>query len=517
MTGAACAARVRIRPGHNATWEIAPNLWGGVVGPPGSKKTPATSEIFKALSRLEVEAGADLENAVANHKAARAEHDAESKALHSAVNSLRKRRLEGKSKPEDAEKEDSLKRQLENLLKNEPQPPAPRWFRINDPTIEALQDILKQDPNCILFKRDELTGMLAQWEMDGHQMDRTFYLESWNGTNPYKGRRVIRGDFRIPLLCLSLFGGIQHVKLTQYLRNPQTNLTHDGAMQRFQILVYSDPPPKRKHTDQYENTEAKNRFYEILKKLAYADFRDYGGLTDEFNKTPWFHFDVPAKEFFEDWQAANEEKTENKKEDPALREHLAKFPKLFCGLSLIFHLIELADTGKRETYIPLRVAKMAGEWCACLESHARRIYSLVKNPSLFSAVALADKITNPSTKTALENGFTAREVFRRQWRGVNTYDLINDALARLEETRWIRSVVTPLSKSGVGQPFTMKSTPKSSVGAIPKTWPNKRKKGGSSEPGSVCLKMRFTDGTRGQSTVFAISASGGLLPKQHVY
>jgi Protein of unknown function (DUF3987) len=121
-------------------------------------------------------------------------------------------------------------------------------------------------------------------------------------------------------------------------------------MQRFQILVYPDPPPKRKHTDQYENTEAKNRFYEILKKLAYADFRDYGGLTDEFNKTPWFHFDVPAKEFFEDWQAANEEKTENKKEDPALREHLAKFPKLFCGLSLIFHLIELADTGKRETY-----------------------------------------------------------------------------------------------------------------------------------------------------------------------
>jgi hypothetical protein len=316
MTGAACAARVRIRPGHNATWEIAPNLWGGVVGPPGSKKTPATSEIFKALSRLEVEAGADHENAVANHKAARAEHDAESKALHSAVNSLRKRRLEGKSKPEDAEKEDSLKRQLENLLKNEPQPPSLRWFRINDPTIEALQDILKQDPNCILFERDELTGMLAQWQMDGHQMDRTFYLESWNGTNPYKGRRVIRGDFRIPLLCLSLFGVIQHVKLTQYLRNPQTNLTHDGAMQRFQILVYPDPPPKRKHTDQYENTEAKNRFYEILKKLAYADFRDYGGLTDEFNKTPWFHFDVPAKEFFEDWQGRQRGKNREQEGGP---------------------------------------------------------------------------------------------------------------------------------------------------------------------------------------------------------
>ena len=66
-------------------------------------------------------------------------------------------------------------------------------------------------------------------------------------------------------------------------------------------------------------------------------------------------------------------------------------------------------------------------------------------------MALADKITNPSTKTPLENGFTAREIFRRQWSGVDTSDLINAALARLEEAHWIRSVVTPLSKSG-GRP-----------------------------------------------------------------
>jgi Protein of unknown function (DUF3987) len=190
---------------------------------------------------------------------------------------------------------------------------------------------------------------------------------------------------------------------------------------------------------------------EFLKKLAHADFRDYGGHTDEFNKTPWFHFHAEAKTLFEDWLAANEEKTDNKNEDPALREHLSKFPKLFCSLSLIFHLIELADTGKHETYIPLRIAQMAAEWCAYLESHARRIYSLVKTPSLFSAMALADKITDPSTKTPLENGFTTREVFRRKWSGADTYELIHAALARLEEANWIRGVVVPPSKNG-GRP-----------------------------------------------------------------
>jgi hypothetical protein len=353
MTEAVCAARVRIRPGHCSSWEIAPNLWGGVVGPPGSKKTPATSEIFKALARLEVEERDNYEKAMADHKAAVMEYNAELKALQSTIDRLRKQRLAGKSNPEDAEKEDALKKQLEGLLKNEPQPPTQRWFRINDPTIEALQDILKQVFDCILHERDELTGMLAQWEMDGHQMDRAFYLEAWNGINSYQGKRIGRGDFRIPLLCLSLFGGIQPVKLIQYLRNPQTNLTHDGAMQRFQVLVYPDPPPKRRHVDQFENTAAKNRFYEILEQLAYADFRDYDGLVDEFHKTPWFHFDVPAKTLFEDWLAANEEKTDNKNEDPVLREHLSKFSKVFCGLALIFHLIELADAERSETYIPL--------------------------------------------------------------------------------------------------------------------------------------------------------------------
>ena len=451
MTGGVCAARARIRPGHNATWEIALNLWGAIVGPPGSKKTPATSEIFKTLIRITIEASADYDDAIAAYKAARAEYDAELKALHSAINSLRKRRFEGKSKPEDAEKENALKRQLKDLLKNEPQPPTLRWLHINDPTIEALQDILKQDPNCILFERDELTGMLASWEMDGHQMDRAFYLESWNGTRRYQGRRVGRGDFRLPLLCLSLFGGIQPVKLIQYLRNPQTNLTHDGAMQRFQVLVYPDPPPKSKHIDKYEDTAAKNRFYEVLKKLTWTNFRDYGGINDEFNKTPWFHFHAEAKAFFEDWLATNEEKTENKNENLAMRERLSKFPKVFCGLSLIFHLIEIMDAGRSETYIPLRIAKMAAEWCAYLESHARRIYSLVKNPSLFSAMSLAAKITDRDTKTPLENGFTAYEVFRRQWNGVDTYELINAALARLEEAGWIRSIVPAVSKNG-GRP-----------------------------------------------------------------
>jgi putative DNA primase/helicase len=52
MTSSVLGTRVRMRPKQYDSWEVAPHLWGGVVGPPGSKKTPSTSAIFKLLDRL---------------------------------------------------------------------------------------------------------------------------------------------------------------------------------------------------------------------------------------------------------------------------------------------------------------------------------------------------------------------------------------------------------------------------------------------------------------------------------
>jgi Protein of unknown function (DUF3987) len=451
MTSSVIATRVRIRPGHYTIWEITPNLWGAVVGPPGSKKTPATSEVLKMLDRLKIKEASIYDKEKAAYKGKHADFACELKALRGVIEKLRKQHLEGKSKPEHEERLANLKKQVDELLKNEPQPPVRHRYRINDPTIEALQDILKKDPRCILIERDELTGMLAQWEMDAHKMDRSFYLEAWNGYRPYDGERVVRGEFDLSVLCLSIFGGIQPVKLIHYLRDPKNNLTHDGAMQRLQLSVYPDPPATRKYQDQYENTQAKNRFFAILETLATADFHDFGAISNDFNKVPWFHFNIEAKKIFEDWLFANEQKTADKNEDPSLQEHFAKFPKLFCSLALIFHLIDLADRGKKETYIPVSHAHMALKCCDYLESHARRIYALARNPSLSSAICLAAKITDPKTETPLENGFTARDVFRRQWIGIDSYELVNAALARLEELHWIRPVKTPQSQSG-GRP-----------------------------------------------------------------
>lgn len=454
-TGAVLASRVRIRPLHyNRSWEIAPNLWGGIIGPPGSKKSPAMNQVFKMLMRLEADESVAFEKAKQAHKQEQADHRREVKLYRDSIERLRKKQVLGTAKDADNQCLVKLKAELEALVSKEPSPPARRHYRLNDATIESIQDALTAYNACILIDRDELTGMLAQWEMDGRQNDRPFFLESANGTNSYNGKRVTRGDFFVPNLCLSLFGGIQPHRLIQYLRNPKVCLTADGALQRFQVLVYPDMMPEQKLVDKYDDIEAKNHYFDMVHKLAHADFHAYGGQSDQYNEVPWFHFDIPAKERFMEWEKENSAKVRNKDESPLLREHFAKYDKLLCGLALIFHLIELADqrvtnpgqSPKGEGFVPLRILALALRWVECFESHTRRIYGLTENLSVSSAVLLGNKLKDPEVKNPLEPGFTARDVARRCWAGLLSYDDINPALARLEEANWLRSFpigVTP--------------------------------------------------------------------------
>ena len=457
-TGSAVASRVRIRPLHYKPWQIAPNLWGGIIGEPGTKKSPTMAEVFKALDRLKMEEAQAFEKAEEAHQRALSDYAREVKVHRDTIDQLRRKQVAGRADERDAERLGQLKTELEELLTRAPKAPQRRRYRLNDPTIEALQKLLKMDHTCLLVDRDELTGMLSQWEMDGHQNDRPFYLESWNGLYPYDGSRIGRGDFFISCLCLSLFGGIQPAKLVQYLRNPKVCLTTDGALQRFQLLVYPNRVPVSRLVDQYENTEAKNRFFEIIKKLAHADFHNFGGMSDEFNRVPWFHFSIEAKEQFEDWHWRNELLIADKETSPLLRQHFAKFDKLLCSIALIFHLIELADERisnpnelKTEGYIPLRIFDQAERWVEYLKSHARRIYGLSENPSVSAAMLLGAKLKDPKIKNPLSDGFTARDIERHHWVGLSSGEDINSALARLCDANWLREQPSKTTEKG-GRP-----------------------------------------------------------------
>ena len=95
-------------------------------------------------------------------------------------------------------------------------------------------------------------------------------------------------------------------------------------------------------------------------------------------------------------------------DEPIIRQHLAKFDKLFPALALVFHLVDSATQGIRGP-VTKEAALRAAAWCEYLEAHARRCYGLLKDDGLRAAQALAVKLK----RGALEPTPDARPVFRQ--------------------------------------------------------------------------------------------------------
>jgi hypothetical protein len=77
----------------------------------------------------------------------------------------------------------------------------------------------------------------------------------------------------------------------------------------------------------------------------------------------------------------------------------------------------------------------AAVWCEYLAGHARRIYGLVEA----AKVATARMISRRLAEGKLQDGFTVRDLVRKQWSGVTTTLQAEAALSILEENGHVQS------------------------------------------------------------------------------
>src|SRR5262249_22154113 len=132
--------------------------------------------------------------------------------------------------------------------------PRRKRLVINDATFEKLQEVLSENVLGLIVIRDELTGVLASFERNGYEGARQFYLTAWNGFSPYSIDRIGRGTIYVPACCLSIFGGIQPMRLKEFLAGlSESGATNDGMIQRFQVLVYPDISSDWKYIDKSPN------------------------------------------------------------------------------------------------------------------------------------------------------------------------------------------------------------------------------------------------------------------------
>jgi hypothetical protein len=407
MTGSIIGTACTIKPKRHDDWLVVPNLWGGAIGRPSVLlKTPAMKEALNPLARLELDAKQSYEAAEQEYAADLAMYEAE----RTAIKDKMKKAAKGNK---DADDIAVLKSELCNLTP----PDAPIWrrYKTNDATIEKCNELMRDNPRGLLLFRDELVGLLAGWEKPGHESDRAYFLEGWNGNQGHTDDRIGRGTIYAENVCISLYGGIQPAKLQTCLYQCMRGLQNDGLMQRLQLAAYPDEPKSWKLVDRYPDAPAKNRAYRIIEGLAKADFTTYGAKLDDGSRFPTLRFADDAQELFYEWLTELQGKLQGE-DEPVVIEHLRKYRSLMPSLALIFHLINIADGTAAAGPVSLEVAELAAAWCEYLESHARRIYGLVTNASQQAAAALASKIR--AGKLA-DGGFTARDVYRQNWHLLN--------------------------------------------------------------------------------------------------
>ena len=291
VCGAAIPDGIVIQPKeHDKSWTEAGRIWTALVGLPSTMKTPLISAASRPLKRLDRE----LYQAYAE---AKAEYDALDK----------------------------------DQKKTTPQPRHTRLI-LEDTTIEAAQEVLRDSPDGVLLLQDELSGWFGSMEKysgggRGAQKDRAFWLQSFIG-GAYTVNRVGRGASVIPNLSASLLGGIQPA----LIRAVAVDSHDDGLIQRLFPIVLR-PGKLGKDVPQPDVAAAYDALVERLTSLRRPK---RGGMQEvplRFSpaaQAVWQDVTRRNHELAQSWEAVNVK----------LAAHIGKYNGLFARLCLIWHCIE---------------------------------------------------------------------------------------------------------------------------------------------------------------------------------
>jgi hypothetical protein len=218
-----------VRLKQHDPWSQQPRLWVGIVERPGSKKTEQLRSARRPLDRIEGERRRAYQAAFAEYREA-----------HTAWKKLPK-------KERDAQ--------------NEPQPPVEPRITTQDTTIEAYSELL-QNASKIVAMLDELAGFLGSLDRYTNGRcgaGRSHAIELYEG-GPRRIDRVMRGSIYLANWSAVVVGAIQPEKLRGMIKD----LSTDGLLQRFMIIVPSQVQPSDPDDDDKPGDKPSLDAYEAL-------------------------------------------------------------------------------------------------------------------------------------------------------------------------------------------------------------------------------------------------------------
>jgi hypothetical protein len=310
---------------HDTGWLESARLWVALVGSPSTMKSPIMSTVVKPLRRIDSEMARDNARAMAEYK----KLDAEERKQREA-------------------------------------PPQPRLM-MEDTTMEAAQEILKDSPDGVLCFQDELSGWFGSMDKysggKGSAKDRGFWLQSYNGT-PHSVHRVARGSTYIENLSVSVLGGIQPGPI----RKLAEESVDDGLLQRLVPIVLRpavvgrDEVPSRVVSDYAELIEGLHGL-----RPPYSE-----GILRE---PTVLRFDDGALEIRRALEKKHLELQQCEAINPKLASHIGKYNGIFARLCVVWHCIEHAGRELPAMITERTARRVAGFLHDFLLPHALAFYA----------------------------------------------------------------------------------------------------------------------------------------------
>ena len=375
-------------------WKETPVLWGGIVAPPGSKKSPCLQLAAKPLQRIEAKLTDE-------YGKAKAEYDAVKKLLKAG----------------------------EGTVQSAHEPFMQRAV-FHDATYQKLAELCSTSPYGLMAQWDEVAGMVAAWSIKGQEAARGFFLTAWGGDQPYVVDRKESGTTRIERLFVVISGGVQPSVLGALVTAAKENgASNDGLVQRFQMFVYPDPNSAPDEIDRAADEIAESAAWDAIESLRYLTPSALGVEEETGTGRGILHFDDDAQKLFDQFRKKIDRKIRSGTVEPLLAAHLAKMPGAIAKIAMLIHLLD-GGTG----LVSLPATEKAIRWSLYLKGHAERIYALWK----ITQAEGMERVVRAIKEGKLSDGFTARDILRKGWHGLKNAAEVEKVLQELEQAGWLR-------------------------------------------------------------------------------
>src|SRR5580700_2077096 len=407
---------------------------GAVIADSGKKKSPTWKALMRPLHELEKDWQREYSKRMAEYSSAVTAYERACK--------------------------EAAKNKIECAVSEPVEPSKPKRLVLNDSTHEQMHVICKDNPQGLLFERDELSGLVAELDMVGREGMRGFFLDGMTGDSSKTVDRVGRDGGQADI-TFTVFGSFQPLLFRNVMADA-VNIA-SGMMPRFHALVWPDNKDIPR-VDEAENQEAKIRYRQVVRSL--------GSLED---KSVFLHFTPDAQQLFFQFQSWLDGQMD-REQNPGKQSHLNKLDGGVAKIAALFQLVDAVSgipsseamrvnlqSGESEivtqpgilrgiVYIDEPHFQMAWDLVKYLVAHMHRVYDSKLEGIEYSKTRLLEHLKDGSIK----DGMSARDIHHKDWAGlgrkVTTADSIEAALEELVDLGWVRLAVVKPGTAGPGRP-----------------------------------------------------------------